>query len=182
MAIILPGRYSALSSLNRRLLGAKYHGAKFFILVDENTYNHCLPYLITRVPALENAEFLEVPVGEEAKSIEIAGQLWSVLLQSMEEQCLGRNDMVLINLGGGTVSDIGGFVAAGLKRGVRYINVPTTLIGMVDAAIGGKTAVNMGGAKNQVGFFYQPELTVIEPSFIDTLPAQELKNGESLPV
>ena len=177
MAIIFPNRYSALSLLNRKLQSAAFQGAKFFILLDENSYQHCLPRLITQVPALEEAEFLEVPVGEEAKSIEIATQLWGVLLQSMAEQGLGRNDLVLVNLGGGCVSDIGGFVAAGLKRGVRYINIPTTLIGMVDASIGGKTAVNLADAKNQIGFFHQPELTVIEPAFIDSLPASELTNG-----
>jgi 3-dehydroquinate synthase len=83
----------------------------------------------------------------------------------------------LVNLGGGCVSDLGGFVAAGYKRGIRHINIPTTLIGMVDAAIGGKTAVNMGGSKNQVGFFHQPTITCIEPTFLDTLPDEELFNG-----
>lgn len=177
MSIIFPNRYSALSLLNRKLTSAKYQGTKFFIFVDENTYNNCLPMLISNVSALEEAEFMEVPVGEESKSIEIASQLWGVLQQSMAEQNLGRNDIVIVNLGGGCVSDIGGFVAAGLKRGVRYINIPTTLIGMVDAAIGGKTAVNMNGAKNQIGFFHQPELICIEPAFIDTLEGKELKSG-----
>jgi len=177
MSIIFPNRYSALSLLNRKLKSAKYQGTRFFIFVDENTYNNCLPMLITHVSALEEAEFMEVPVGEEAKSIEIASQLWSVLQQSVAEQNLGRDNVVIVNLGGGCVSDIGGFVSAGFKRGIRYINVPTTLIGMVDAAIGGKTAVNMNGAKNQVGFFHKPELICIEPAFIDTLDARELKSG-----
>lgn len=175
--VIFPNRYSALSLLSRKLKSSKYHGIKYFILLDENTYTHCLPLLVSEVVPLQQAEFLEVPVGEEAKSLEIAVQLWQVLQQSMAEQCLGPNDIMLINLGGGCVSDLGGFVAAGLKRGVRYINIPTTLIGMVDAAIGGKTAVNLAGAKNQVGFFHQPELTVIEPAFLDTLPEAELLNG-----
>jgi len=82
-----------------------------------------------------------------------------------------------VNLGGGCVSDLGGFVAAGYKRGIRYINVPTTLIGMVDAAIGGKTAVNLGNSKNQIGFFQLPEIVCIEPNFLNTLPGVELING-----
>lgn len=177
MPILFPNRNSVLSRLDRKLKGKAFEGAHYFILVDENTYNSCLPRLVGEVEALQEAEFLEVPVGEEAKSLEIASQLWQMLQQSMAERCLGRNDMVIVNLGGGCVSDLGGFVAAALKRGVRYINVPTTLVAMVDASIGGKTAVNLAGVKNQVGFFHQPELTVVEPAFLDTLPEAELKNG-----
>lgn len=170
--LIYPGRYCSLTTLNRILKGPKYQNAKFFIFLDENTYNNCLPLLISQVSALEQAEFMEVPVGEEAKCIEIASQLWSDLMESGAD----RNSLI-VNLGGGCVSDIGGFVAAGFKRGIRYINIPTTLIGMVDAAIGGKTAVNLEGVKNQIGFFHLPEITCIEPRFIDTLPDKELRSG-----
>lgn len=158
--IIFPERLSALSVLNRMLLGRSYKDARCFIVLDENTYNHCLPLLISKVSALEKAEFFEVPVGEEAKTIEVANQLWGALLESGAD----RNS-VIINLGGGCVSDLGGFVAAGYKRGIRYINIPTTLVGMVDAAIGGKTAVNLEGSKNQVGFFHLPDAVAVEPHF-----------------
>jgi 3-dehydroquinate synthase len=124
------------------------------------------------VERLQEAEFMEVPVGEECKDLTIAQQLWETLLESGADK-----ESVLVNLGGGCVSDLGGFVAAGFKRGIRYINIPTTLIGMVDAAIGGKTAVNLGGSKNQVGFFHQPTITCIEPAFLNTLPDDELFNG-----
>ena len=167
-----PSRISSLSKLNRLLTSAEYMDSKRFIIVDENTYSHCLPILISRVSALENAEFFEVPVGEEAKSLEVATQLWGALLDSGAD----RNS-VIINLGGGCVSDIGGFVAAGFKRGIRYINIPTTLIGMVDAAIGGKTAVNIENAKNQVGFFHQPEAVCIHPDFLKTLLDVDLECG-----
>lgn len=167
-----PSCISSLAKLNRMLTGEDYKDSKFFIIVDENTYNNCLPLLISKVSALEQAEFFEVPIGEEAKSIEVATQLWGALLDSDAD----RNS-VIINLGGGCVSDIGGFVAAGFKRGIRYINVPTTLIGMVDAAIGGKTAVNLENAKNQVGFFLQPEAVCIYPEFLDSLPDAEWKSG-----
>ena len=170
--ILLPGRTSALSSLNRLLRNNRHQGAKYFILLDENTYNQCLPLLISHVSALEEAELLEVPVGEEAKTIETATQLWGALLDSHADR-----NAVILNLGGGCVSDLGGFVAAGYKRGIRFVNVPTTLVAMVDAAIGGKTAVNLEGVKNQVGFFYQPDAICIEPAFLDTLPSAELSLG-----
>ena len=167
-----------LRRLDRRLKGKSFDGVRFFILVDENSYNHCLPLLVSTVERLQEAELLEVPVGEECKDLAVARQLWESLLESGADR-----DTVLVNLGGGCVSDLGGFVAAGFKRGIRYINVPTTLVGMIDASIGGKTAVNLdmpdlgGRSKNQVGFFYPPLLTCIEPTFLDTLPQVELKSG-----
>lgn len=173
--IIFPSRYSALSLLNRHLKSPKYQGCKFIILIDENTYNNCLPLLISQVSALEEAEFVEVPIGEEAKSIEIASQVISSLLESTPG--LGRNNVVLINLGGGCVSDLGGFIASVFRRGIRYINVPTTLVSMIDAAIGGKSGLNHDGIKNAIGVINQPETICIEPSFLDTLPSAEMKNG-----
>lgn len=170
--LLLPSRVSALSKLNRMLKTPSFIDSKYYILVDENSYNHCLPTLIANVSALENAEFFEVPIGEEAKSIEIASQIWSSLLYSVADR-----QSVIINLGGGCVSDMGGFVAAGYKRGIRYINLPTTLVSMVDAAIGGKTAVNLENSKNQVGFFWQPEAICIHPDFLESLPEDELLNG-----
>lgn len=172
MKLITPSKTSSLGRLNRLLKGQQYADARFFILVDENSYNHCLAPLISKVEPLEAAEFMEVPAGEECKDLAIVSQLW----QTLQESGADRNT-VLVNLGGGCVSDLGGFVAAGYKRGIRYINIPTTLIGMADAAIGGKTAVNFGGVKNQVGFFHQPEITCIEPGLLNTLPDEELLAG-----
>ena len=162
----------SLSSLNRTLNGAAYQDARFFILLDENSYNNCIPLLISRVSALETAEFLEVPIGEECKSLEIASQLWQALLESNVDR-----NTVIINLGGGCVSDLGGFVAAGFKRGLRFINVPTTLVGMIDASIGGKTGVNLMDCKNQIGFYYAPDVICIESAFLDTLPDREMRSG-----
>lgn len=169
---ILPSRTSSLARLNRVLAGKAFDNARFFILVDENTYTHCLPRLISYVDRLQQAEFMEVPVGEECKDIAIATQLWQTLLESNADR-----QTILVNIGGGCITDLGGFVAAGYKRGIRYINIPTTLIGMVDAAIGGKTALNLNGSKNQVGFFHQPEIICIEPAFLNTLPDSEVLNG-----
>lgn len=170
--LIIPGRYSALASLNRFLSGKQFQNSRFFIFVDENTYSNCLATLISHVSALENAEFLEIPAGEGAKQIEIVAQLWGSLLDSGAD-----SNSVIINLGGGSVSDVGGFVAASFRRGIRYVNVPTTLLSMVDASIGGKTALDLGNTKNAVGFFHMPVATCIEPSFLETLPVEELKSG-----
>ena len=172
MKTILPAHTSSLSRLNRMLSGKAFDNARFFILVDENTYNHCLPHLISKVDRLQQAEFMEVPVSEECKDIAIATQLWQTLLESNAD----RNS-VLVNLGGGCISDLGGFVAAGYKRGIRHINIPTTLVGMVDAAIGGKTALNLDNSKNQIGFFHQPAIVCVEPAFLDTLPDAMLLDG-----
>lgn len=170
--IIVPSRCSAFAQLNRMLKINTYNDCHFIILVDGNTYTHCLPLLVSGVPALQNADFLEVPVGEEAKSIEVATQLWT----SLQELSADRNT-VLLNLGGGCVCDLGGFVAASYQRGLRYVNIPSTLLAMVDAGIGGKTALNLNGAKNQVGFVCMPDATVIEPTFLETLEGRELRSG-----
>ena len=166
----------SLAGLGRLLKGDAYRGARFFILLDGNTYDCCLAELVGSVEALTDAEFIEVPVGEECKRIEIAKQVWDVLLQSGAD----RNSLI-VNLGGGSVCDLGGFVAAGFKRGIRYINVPTTLIGMCDAAIGGKTAIDWempeGLLKNEIGFFYKPEAVCIDRRFLSTLDAIQLASG-----
>ena len=164
--------YGGLQALGRELAKEEWQKAKYTILLDENTFQHCLPLLISQVEALQEAEFIEVPVGEECKSLEVAAQVWQTLMESEADR-----NAVVVNLGGGCVCDLGGYVAAGYKRGIRYINVPTTLLSMVDAAIGGKTAINFGGVKNSIGHFYPSTLTVIDPAFLDTLPQEELLNG-----
>lgn len=172
MKLLISSHQSTLGKMNRVLAGKAFDNARFFILVDENTYNHCLPHLIARVSRLHEAEFMEVPVGEDCKDIAIATQLWQTLLESGADR-----NTVLVNLGGGCITDLGGFVAAGYKRGIRHINIPTSLIGMADAAIGGKTALNLDNSKNQIGFFYQPAIVCIDPQFLDTLPDGEMFNG-----
>ncbi len=164
--------YSGLHGLSRELQQEQWQEAKYIILLDENTFQHCLALLISRVEALQEAEFIEVPVSEECKSLEVAAQVWQTLMEGEADR-----NAVIVNLGGGGVCDLGGFVAAGYKRGIRHINVPTTLLSMVDASIGGKTAINFGGVKNSIGHFYPAALTVIDPIFLTTLPHQELLNG-----
>lgn len=164
--------YGGLVALGRELAKEEWQGAKYVILLDENTFQCCLPALVSQVEALQETEFVEVPVGEECKNLEVAAQVWQTLLEAEADR-----QTVLVNLGGGSVCDLGGFVAAGYKRGIRHINVPTSLLAMVDAAIGGKTAVDFGGVKNSIGHFYPAVLTVIEPAFLDTLPQDEMLNG-----
>ena len=165
--------YGGLRALSRELAKEEWRDAKYTILLDENTFQHCLPLLISQVEALQEAEFIEVPVGEECKSLEVAAQVWQTLMEGETDR-----NAVVVNLGGGCVSDLGGYVAAGYKRGIRYINVPTSLLSMVDASIGGKTAINFGGVKNSIGHFYPASLTVIDSAFLATLPQEELLNGQ----
>lgn len=164
--------YGGLPALDAELKKEQWHDAKFIILLDENTFQHCLPLLISQVEALQEAEFIEVPVGEDCKSLEVAVQVWQTLMESEADR-----NTVIVNLGGGCVCDLGGYVASCYKRGLRHINVPTTLLSMVDASIGGKTAVNFGGAKNTIGTFHEAEVVCIERAFLSTLPDAEVLSG-----
>ncbi len=146
--------------------------SKFILFCDENTKASCAEYLITNYELLFFAEIIEIPCGEESKSIEIYVQL----LETLAELEIDR-DAVIINIGGGVVTDLGGFVAATYKRGIRFINIPTSLLGMVDASIGGKNGIDLGALKNLVGTFNLPVATYIDEHFLDTLPELELKNG-----
>ena len=171
--LILPSaRVSSLARLNRLLKTKAYAHATYFIFVDENSYNYCLSEVVARVEALQEAEFVELPIGEECKSIEIAAQVWQTLMESGAD----RNS-VIVNIGGGAVCDLGGFVASTFMRGIRHINIPTTLLAMVDAAVGGKTAIDLAGVKNVVGTFHLPAAVCVEPLFLDTLPEIEKMSG-----
>jgi len=129
--------------LNSFLTEAKPYFSRIFILVDENTHTHCLTPLISNVEALLSAEILEIDAGEESKNIEIVHNLWQALAESNVDR-----QSLIINLGGGVISDLGGFMASVYKRGIRFINIPTSLLAMVDAAIGGKTGIDLGALKN----------------------------------
>lgn len=164
--------YSGLDSLENELRKEEWHGARYSILVDENTSQDCLPVLVGNVEELQEAELIEVPTGEECKTLEVAAQVWQTLLEGGADR-----DTVLVGLGGGAVCDLCGFVSAGYKRGIRHILVPTTLLAMTDAAIGGKTAIDFGGVKNSIGHFYPTALTIIDTDFLETLPTIEVANG-----
>ncbi|GGH66532.1 3-dehydroquinate synthase [Phaeocystidibacter marisrubri] len=162
----------ALIAFDALLSEAKASSSKVFFLVDENTHEQCLTRLLPELPNLGEYELLEVPPGEESKSIEVAAQLWSALAE------LGANrQSILVNVGGGMITDLGGFIASTYMRGIRFCHIPTSLLGMVDASIGGKTAVDVAGVKNLVGAFAACEGVFLIPDFLETLPERELRSG-----
>lgn len=154
------------SKLSRYLKQNKY--SSLFILVDENSLKHCLPVLVANVPKLLEAEVVELESGELNKNIEVCTQVWTAL----GELGADRNSL-LVNLGGGVITDLGGFVASTFKRGIDFINIPTTLLAQVDASIGGKTGIDLGSLKNEVGVFAEPVELFILPGFLKTLPKRE---------
>lgn len=160
----------ALRALDKRLGQLTYSTA--FILGDENTLRHCLPELLAHVPRLREASTLAVPHGERSKDLAVTTDIW----RHLAEQAADRHAL-LVCLGGGVVTDIGGFVAGTYKRGIRCIHVPTSLMGMVDAAIGGKTGVDLAGLKNMVGVFHDPLAVHVHLPFLKSLGKRELLNG-----
>ncbi|MGE0566828.1 MAG: 3-dehydroquinate synthase [Bacteroidia bacterium] len=146
--------------------------SKFIVIADSNTLEHCFPLLITNCPELSEAEIIELEPGEESKEIETVIQIWNRLL----EIGIDKNALI-INLGGGVISDLGGFIASTYKRGLSFINIPTTLLAMVDAAIGGKNGVDLNYVKNIIGVIKQPNAVYIYPEFLYTLSAEQMKNG-----
>lgn len=146
--------------------------SKIFFLVDENTHTHCYPLLITEIETEAVTEIIEIYPGEENKNIQTCIQLWEILTELKADR-----KSLLINIGGGVLTDMGSFVGNTFKRGISFINIPTTLLAMVDASIGGKTGVDLGSFKNQIGTFALPEMVLIEAEFLNTLPQNQLLSG-----
>lgn len=144
---------------------------KVAVLADENTDKHVLP-LLAEVPAFSAGNVLVVEAGDLNKDINTLQKVWMGL-----EQSGATRQTVLVNIGGGMVTDLGGFAAATYKRGIRFINVPTTLLGAVDAAVGGKTGINYNGLKNEIGVFREAEAVIVSTCFFSTLPMAEIKSG-----
>ena len=153
-------------------LAAQPASTKCFILGDGTTMAQCLPELLAHVPALRGAHNIQVRSGEQSKDLEVCRALWMHLAEQHADR-----QAVLVNLGGGVITDLGGFVASTYKRGIRSINIPTTVMGMVDAAIGGKTAIDLNGIKNLIGTFSDPVITCIHPPFLRSLGKREVLNG-----
>lgn len=145
---------------------------RYVFLVDDNTASLCLPLLLKKWPLDAKPDIIKIPAGEKHKTLARCRVIWRKLTGLRADR-----HTLLINLGGGVVCDMGGFCAATYKRGIAFINIPTTLLAMVDAAIGGKTGVDLGVFKNQVGLFAFPEAVLINPVFLNSLPKNELKNG-----
>jgi len=140
-----------------------------FVLVDENTKQHCLPKLANSIADLL---VIEIEAGEAHKSIQSFEKISKDLLNAN-----ANRQALLINLGGGVIGDMGGFAAGCYKRGIDFIQIPTTLLSMVDASVGGKTGINFSGVKNQLGLFAQPKMVWANPEFLATLPKRHLVNG-----
>lgn len=144
---------------------------KIAIITDQNVGSLYPQYFEKMYPEVPKFVF-EVAPGENSKSMEEAMRLWQGLLkEQFDRQCL------IINFGGGVISDLGGFVASTFKRGIPFINVPTSLLGMIDAAIGGKNGVNLNQVKNMVGTIHLPEDVMIDTDLLKTLPQEQLLNG-----
>lgn len=151
---------------------SNHNYSKLFILVDETTNEFCLPKLLPLLEVEIPIEIIEIEAGEEMKNISTCVEIWSILAD------LGADrKSALLNLGGGVITDLGGFVASTFKRGIDFINIPTTLLGMVDAAIGGKNGVDLGALKNQIGVINAPKLVLIDTDFLETLPQNHMKSG-----
>lgn len=144
---------------------------KLFILTDEHTHSLCLP-LLMEVPQLCDAQQITIPADDTNKHIGTLGKVWKELTTGG-----ATRHSLLINLGGGMVTDLGGFAAATFKRGISYINIPTTLLGAVDAAVGGKTGVNFEGYKNEIGAFYPAPFVIISSDFFRTLDKRAVLSG-----
>lgn len=146
--------------------------SKIVILVDENTHENCYPKLIVDISTDIPIELVEIQAGEEHKTIETCYQLWL----SLSEIGMDRKSL-MINLGGGVVTDLGGFVASTYMRGIKFINIPTTLLAMSDASVGGKTGVDLEHLKNFVGTFSLAEMVIVHSQFLETLDEYQLKSG-----
>lgn len=146
--------------------------SKVFVFADSNTAEVCLPLFREMLNDFSGFDLIETDPGEENKNIDFCIGIWKTLLDfGADRKCL------MINLGGGVITDMGGFVASTYKRGIDFINVPTTLLSQVDASVGGKTGIDVDNVKNMVGTFTLPQSVFIETAFLKTLPARELLSG-----
>jgi len=160
---------NSLGELNKFISESNY--TKVFILVDTNTEIHCLP-AVQDVLIDTDYDLIEVTPGEENKTIDFCIGIWRMLLDFGAE----RNSL-LINLGGGVITDMGGFAASTFKRGIDFVQVPTTLLSQVDASVGGKTGIDMENVKNIIGTFTQPKAVFINTGFLKTLDEREIRSG-----
>ncbi|MBE9599920.1 3-dehydroquinate synthase [Pedobacter sp. MC2016-24] len=146
--------------------------SKIFVFADRNTSEYCLPLFQEMLDDFNGFDLIETDPGEENKNIDFCIGIWKTLLDfGADRKCL------MINLGGGVITDMGGFVASTYKRGIDFINIPTTLLSQVDASVGGKTGIDIDSVKNMVGTFSLPQAVFIETAFLKTVPERELLSG-----
>lgn len=144
---------------------------KLFVLADSNTHKLCYP-LISDIDQIKNAKLITIESGDPNKSLKSLSEIWSFLVKNE-----ATRHSVLINIGGGMISDIGGFAAATFKRGIKSINIPTTILGAVDAAVGGKTSINYEGYKNEIGAFFSAKYVLIDADFFKSLDHANFMSG-----
>jgi 3-dehydroquinate synthase len=159
-----------LTELHRFIQQHTY--SKILILTDRNTCIHCLPVLQEAMPGFDGYDVIEVDPGEENKNIDFCVGIWKMMLDFGADR-----QSLLINLGGGVITDMGGFTASTFKRGIDFVQVPTTLLSQVDASVGGKTGVDMDHVKNIIGTFAQPKAVFIASTFLRTLNQRQLVSG-----
>ena len=143
-----------------------------FILVDENTFKYCYPKFIPNLQTDKRIEVIEIESGEINKNLETCIGVWNAITELG-----GDRKSLIITLGGGVITDLGGFVASCFKRGIDFVNIPTTLLSMVDASVGGKTGVDLGVLKNQIGLFANPEMVLVDTAYLTTVSEREIKSG-----
>ena len=144
---------------------------KVFILMDETTERCCLPVVEAAV-GLQDAKRIVIGATDTHKNLESLAHVWEELGNGG-----GTRHSLLINIGGGMVTDLGGFAASTFKRGINYINIPTTLLSMVDASVGGKTGINFRGLKNEIGVFNNASTVILDTQFLKTLDAENICSG-----
>ena len=144
---------------------------KLYVLTDTTTKEECLP-LLQKFYCMKDAQVITIPATDSHKDIESLMMVW----KGLQEGGASRHSC-MINLGGGMVTDLGGFAASTFKRGINFINIPTTLLAMVDASVGGKTGINFGGLKNEVGVFNDSKFVILDTEFLKTLDAENICSG-----
>jgi len=158
-----------LETLDAELFAFLEDYSQLAVLVDENTAAHCYPKLKPHLPA---HTLIETQAGETHKNLDTCRRIW----QQMTSLKMDRS-AVCLNLGGGVLGDMGGFCAATYKRGIDFVQMPTTLLSQVDASVGGKLGIDFMGFKNHLGCFSFPQKVLIYPEFLGTLPVNELRSG-----
>lgn len=154
------------------LVLTKISPSQIFVLTDGNTEQDCLPYFDENFSRKWTYKHISIPFGEKNKTLTTCHQVWNELSEAGADR-----KSILINLGGGVVCDLGGFVASTYMRGISWINIPTTLLSMVDASVGGKTGVDFNGIKNLIGIIRNPLMVGIDSTFLQTLNLRERKSG-----
>lgn len=146
--------------------------SRVFVLTDENTSKHCLPLLKPGLDEMDNYDIIEINAGEESKNIDFCIGVWKMLVDFEADR-----KALMVNLGGGVIGDLGGFAASTFKRGIDFVQVPTTLLSQVDASVGGKTGIDIDSIKNIIGTFTQPKAVFIATEFLESLPERQVLSG-----